>query len=234
VALTLAGVSRALPVADLAGTAAVGGGRLRVLMVISRPAGTDDVGYQMVARPLLERLGAVRGQVDLVVLRPPTLQALRTELAEAADAGRPFQVVHFDGHGILPGRPTGGPGEGERPVMLAGPAAEGVLAFEQPGGGSEAVSASQFAGVLRDAKVPVVVLNACQSGAVGKDLEASVATALLRAGARRWWRWPTACTRSQRRSSWPCSTSGCSQATASARRSPRDGGGCSNMMSGRA
>ena len=30
--------------------------------------------------------------------------------------------------------------------------------------------------------VPVVVLNACQSGAVGKELEASVATALLQAG----------------------------------------------------
>jgi tetratricopeptide (TPR) repeat protein len=66
--------------------------------------------------------------------------------------------------------------------MLAGPAAEGVLAFEQPGGGSDGVRASQFAGVLRDAGVPVVVLNACQSGAVGKDLEASVATALLRNG----------------------------------------------------
>ena len=66
--------------------------------------------------------------------------------------------------------------------MLAGPAAEGVLAFEQPGGGSEAVTASQFAAVLRDGGVPVVVLNACQSGAVGEDLEASVATALLRAG----------------------------------------------------
>jgi tetratricopeptide (TPR) repeat protein len=182
VALRLAGVSRALPVADLAATAAVAGGRLRVLMVISRPAGTEDVGYQMVARPLAERLDAVRGQVDLVVLRPPTLQALRAALAEAADAGRPFQVVHFDGHGVLPGRPTGERGAGGRPVMLADPAAEGVLAFEQPAGGSDAVSASQFAGVLRDGGVPVVVLNACQSGAVGKDLEASVATALLREG----------------------------------------------------
>ena len=180
VALNLAGVSRALPVADLAGTAAVAGGRLRVLMVISRPAGTADVGYQMVVRPLLERLDAVRGQVDLVVLRPPTLQALRSALADAADGGRPFQVVHFDGHGILPGRPAAGPGG--RPVMLAGPDGEGVLAFEQPGGGSDAVTASQFAAVLADGGVPVVVLNACQSGAVGKDLEASVATALLRAG----------------------------------------------------
>ena len=104
VALKLAGVSRALPVADLAGTAAVPGGRLRVLMVISRPAGTGDIGYRMIARPLLERLDAVRGEVDLVVLRPPTLEALRGELAGAVAAGEPFHVVHFDGHGALPGR----------------------------------------------------------------------------------------------------------------------------------
>ena len=48
-----------------------------MLMVISRPAGARDVGYQMVARPLLERLDAVRGEVGLTVLRPPTFDALR-------------------------------------------------------------------------------------------------------------------------------------------------------------
>ena len=182
VALNLGGVSRALPVADLTHTAEVPGGRLRVLMVISRPEGTGDVGYQMIARPLLHRLDAVRGQVNLVVLRPPTLDALREALAEAASSGQPFQVVHFDGHGALPGRPVGGGGLGGRPVMMTGPAAEGVLAFEKPGGGSDPVTASKLAAVLKAAGVPVVVLNACQSGAVGKDLEAAVATRLLREG----------------------------------------------------
>jgi hypothetical protein len=91
VALNLGGVSRALPVAELAQTAEVPGGRLRVLMVISRPAGTGDVGYQMIARPLLHRLEAVRGQVDLVVLRPPTLEALQQALAEAAAAEQPVR-----------------------------------------------------------------------------------------------------------------------------------------------
>ena len=56
-------------------------------MVISRPSGTGDIGYRMIARPLLERLDAVRGEVDLVVLRPPTLDELRDALAEAAAAG---------------------------------------------------------------------------------------------------------------------------------------------------
>ena len=32
-----------------------------VLMVIARPSGINDVGYQMIARPLVERLSAVRG-----------------------------------------------------------------------------------------------------------------------------------------------------------------------------
>ncbi len=65
--------------------------------------------------------------------------------------------------------------------MMSGPG-EGLLAFEQPGGGGDDVTASKVAAVLAEGRVPVVVLNACQSGAVGKELEASVATALLKAG----------------------------------------------------
>ena len=181
VALGAGGISRSLPVADGAETLEVPGGRLRVLMVISRPAGTSDVGYQMVARPLLERLDAVRGEVDLTVLRPPTFDALGEAVRQAAEAGEPFHVVHFDGHGAMPGRPAGGGAGGGRPGMMAGPG-EGVLAFEKPGGGSDLVGAAKVAQVLAEGKVPVVVLNACQSGAVGKELEASVATALLKAG----------------------------------------------------
>jgi len=178
-ALEVAGVGRSLPVApDAAQTVAVPGGKLRVLMVISRPGGDRDVGYRMIARPLLERLEAVRGVVDLMVLRPPTLEALRAELAAAVAAGTPYQVVHFDGHGFMPGRP-GGAGS---PLTFAAPAGEGVLVFEKPGGGADHVPASRVAQVLTDAKVPVVVLNACQSAAVGKELEAAVATQLLREG----------------------------------------------------
>jgi len=65
--------------------------------------------------------------------------------------------------------------------MMTG-SAEGVLAFEKPGGGSDQIGASKVAAALAACKVPVVVLNACQSGAVGKELEASVATALLKSG----------------------------------------------------
>jgi tetratricopeptide (TPR) repeat protein len=178
-ALDLAGMSRSLPAAHLSDTVPVSGGRLRVLMVISRPAGTEDVGYQMIARPLLRRLEAVRGEVDLVVLRPPTLDAMAEALAAAAAEGEPFQVVHFDGHGVLNRRRV----PGSSPVNAGRePEAEGMLAFEIPVGGADKVPASRLAQVLKHAKVPVVVLNACQSGAIGKSLEAAVATRLLQEG----------------------------------------------------
>ncbi|MFD3312954.1 tetratricopeptide repeat protein [Streptomyces sp. NPDC058694] len=176
-------VSRSLPTAALGNVFTVGGSRLRVLMVISRPSGTADVGYQMIARPLLRRLEAVRGQVDLVVLRPPTLEHLERTLEEAREAGEPFQIVHFDGHGVF-GEAPGGGGAWPSPVMYGdGPGPQGMLAFEKATGGSDLVPAGRVAQVLKKSQVPVVVLNACQSAVLGSQLEAAVATRLLQEGA---------------------------------------------------
>jgi hypothetical protein len=55
------------------------------------------VGYQVVARPLLERLEAVRGEVHLTVLRPPTFEALRQAVTQAVDADEPFHVAQMPG-----------------------------------------------------------------------------------------------------------------------------------------
>ncbi|MFJ9976703.1 tetratricopeptide repeat protein, partial [Streptomyces cyaneofuscatus] len=186
VALDGVAVSRNLTGEGMAKVVGVPGSRLRVLMVISRPQGTNDVGYQMIARPLLRRLEAVRGSVDLVVLRPPTLDRLREVLTEAQEAGKPFQVVHFDGHGVFGRTPATGAGGAWGPVMYDAPGPQGMLAFEKPGGGSDLVDAGRVARVLAGAKVPVVVLNACQSGQLetegGSQVEAAVATRLLTEG----------------------------------------------------
>ncbi|ANZ36014.1 hypothetical protein BBK82_07975 [Lentzea guizhouensis] len=154
-------VSRALSTGHVDGTFGAGGQRLRVLMVISRPDGDRDVGYQMIARPLLRRLSAVRGQVEVEVLRPPTREAL-TERLRATGAD-PYQIVHFDGHGSTSDRGAS-------------------LVFERAGGGVEHVPAAEFAHVLTEAGIPVVVLNACRSGAVGDQVEATIAAGLLSGG----------------------------------------------------
>ena len=183
-ALDLAGMSRSLPGSGLPAPFQASGDRLRVLMVIARPRGADDVGYQMVARPLLRRLDAVRGQVELVVLRPPTIEAFEQVLRSASEDERPFQVVHFDGHGVLRGRRSGGGASGS-PHMYTQPAGEGLLQFEPSSGSADddgLVTAARFAAVLKDARVPLVVLNACQSAAMGDQVEAAVATRLLQEG----------------------------------------------------
>ncbi|MEV6112391.1 tetratricopeptide repeat protein [Streptomyces sp. NPDC052109] len=175
-------VTRSMPSAELGRVFSVPGSRLRVLMVIARPRGADDVGYQVIARPLLRRLEAVRGEVDLVVLRPPTLERLGEVLQKARAAGEPFQVVHFDGHGVF-GEVASQLSAGWGPLTFQGAGARGMLAFEKPGGGADLVPAEQVAHVLARAEVPVVVLNACQSAVLGSQVEAAVATRLLQEGA---------------------------------------------------
>ncbi|MEO0760461.1 MAG: CHAT domain-containing protein, partial [Pseudomonadota bacterium] len=161
------------------------GEALRVLMVIARPRGLEDVDFQMVARPLHDLLAAVGGDVRLDVVRPPTLAALEERLEKARDTGAPYHVVHFDGHGVFSKTAVAAQG-----MFDAGPAAErGFLVFESDDGGSEghAVPAGDFAQVMRRAGVPLVVLNACQSamqGGADSTTGASVATRLLEEGMR--------------------------------------------------
>ncbi|HEU5027162.1 MAG TPA: tetratricopeptide repeat protein [Spirillospora sp.] len=183
--LALEGVSliRTMPSGDLTESfepVDPAGSRLRVLMVLSRPDGTADVGYQMVARPLLERLESVRGTVELTVLRPPTLRRFASVLQDAVDRGEPFQVVHFDGHGVFARDPVLPAGRGSAKYETAGE--RGMLAFEKPEGGADLVPAERVAVVLAAGQVPVVVLNACQSAQLGSQVEAAVATRLLREG----------------------------------------------------
>ena len=75
------------------------GDELRVLLVICRPGGRDDVPFRSVASRLVrggaERMAGLR----LQVLRPATFARLAEVLHQAAEAGRPYHVVHFDGHG---------------------------------------------------------------------------------------------------------------------------------------
>lgn len=178
-ALSLAGLSRGLLTIPETVDAPATIGKLRALMVIARPQGKRDVSYQMIARPLIERLPAVRGSVELVVLRPPTLQALAAALAAAHERGEPYHIVHFDGHGYQ----SSAVPPSANPLLDPGSqSAEAGLVFEKQGGGVDLVPATKIARVLNDAEVPVVVLNACQSGAIGKDLEAAIATRLLRGG----------------------------------------------------
>lgn len=144
--------------------------RIRLLYVVCRPGGTDDISLRAVANRLLQGLGDNRGRFDIKALRPPTFKQLQTELTDAKEAGLPYHIVHFDGHGIyadlsktkLAGWLTqlssiafSGYKSGER----------GYLLFEHPGSKEKMrpVSGDELGMLLHDTGVPILVLNACQS-----------------------------------------------------------------------
>lgn len=147
-----------------------------ILMVICRPGGPDgDVPFQSVARPLLELFRPHRDRIRLDVLRPPTFEQLARVLAERPNF---YHVLHFDGHGTFPQG-------GGRPARFYGQTgAQGRLLFEHEDGTPHEVTGKDLGGILANKGVPVVLLNACQSGMTRPDaLYPSVGNQLLKAGA---------------------------------------------------
>ncbi|MBM3150188.1 MAG: CHAT domain-containing protein, partial [Chloroflexi bacterium] len=147
-------------------------GPIRILLVICRPGGGEDVPFRSVASRLIKGLTEeVRQAFQLDVLRPPTFEQLGRILRQAQAEGRPYHVVHFDGHGmyaevVQPGQVA----EWLRramPLLLSGPrrGAHGYLLFENPAleENVQLVDGPALGKLLVEAGVPVLVLNACRS-----------------------------------------------------------------------
>ncbi|MGH9844599.1 MAG: TIR domain-containing protein [Blastocatellia bacterium] len=140
---------------------------IRILLVSPRPedkmAGYID--HRISALPLVEALNELGQLAELTLLEPPTFPALQDALHRADEAGRPFDVIHFDGHGIY-----------NREQGL------GKLCFEKPedshlltARGTQLIDADTLAAPLRDHRIPLVFLEACQSAQAEADPTASVA-----------------------------------------------------------
>jgi tetratricopeptide (TPR) repeat protein len=149
--------------------------RLRVLLVIARPeeAGVAFLDPRASAVPLMEALAPLGPRAELTVVEDGTFPALREALEKAEAEGHPFQVVHFDGHGVYD--PTVGLGK---------------LCFENPADAkanllvrrAELVDAGRLGALLRERRVPLFVLDACESARTDQAVTASVAARLLQAG----------------------------------------------------
>jgi tetratricopeptide (TPR) repeat protein len=147
-------------------------GRVRLLYIVCRPSGARDVELRAVANRLLQGLDAekLRPRFHIKALRPPTFEQLQRELADAKEAGRPYHIVHFDGHGMyadlehtilkdwlatLSHLVLGGANQGKH----------GYLLFEHPTSEEmmRPVDGQTLGQLLHDAGAPILVLNACQS-----------------------------------------------------------------------
>ena len=150
--------------------------KVRILLAVCRPKGGGDVPFRSVASLLAKGLtGGAPDSFDLDVLRPPTFDQLAKVLRLAKDQGAPYHAVHFDGHGTYADAAmleadsvgvVGGlkldTGKGPpRPV----PGRRGFLLFEDPGrkNNTAFIDGTKLGGLLRETRVPVLILNACQS-----------------------------------------------------------------------
>jgi tetratricopeptide (TPR) repeat protein len=146
---------------------------IRVLLITARPE-DDACGYldhRASALPLVAATEELGDVLRLSLLHPATYPALEAELARAQQAGEPYHVVHFDGHGVY-----------DRSVDLGG------LCFEDPsdshkltGRRHQTVFTDQLGPLLNNYRIPLVLLEACQSAQAEAGSE-SVASELLQRG----------------------------------------------------
>ena len=164
---------------------------LKILVVTARPGGPRDIGYRTISRPLLDGLRRARLPVEVDLLRPGTWEALKAHLRAATEEHGSgwYQVVHFDLHGLVAefsrlsrGTELGSltfnsspvaPYDGERPFLFFETAEQGK---------SAPVPGQAVADLLAEHRVPVAVLNACQSARQTEESEASLAQSLAEAG----------------------------------------------------
>jgi len=152
--------------------------RVNILLVTARPY-ENDVNYRSISRPLVELIKKHSLPAEVTVLRPPTLARLREHLGKRPNY---YHILHFDGHG---GYGNGAGGEADPFSLKATP--HGVLVFETDEGEEHPVDTDTLSTLLRQHRLPAVVLNACRSGMVDQqadDAFASVAASLVRAGVR--------------------------------------------------
>ncbi|NQU21273.1 MAG: tetratricopeptide repeat protein [Candidatus Nealsonbacteria bacterium] len=147
---------------------------IRILLVSPRPEDKHAryIDHRASALPLVTAIDGLGDLVELTMLTPPTLPALRNELDAARQRGEPVHVIHFDGHGVY-----------SREHGL------GALCFEDPADAeklqeraSKLIHAKDLAGLVRDHRIPLVFLEACQTAVAEEDVTASVAGRMLQQG----------------------------------------------------
>jgi tetratricopeptide (TPR) repeat protein len=144
---------------------------LRILYIVSRPADAGFLDPRLTTQALFDALDPLGPSVRMDFCRPPTVARMEEMLRAGQQAGDPYDLVHFDGHGdFLPHSQIG------------------ALYFEQPDDGSgdskkDLVTADRLGELLASYTIPLVVLGACRSATVGRTLVfRSVAPRLIQAG----------------------------------------------------
>jgi hypothetical protein len=126
---------------------------------------------RLTTKALLAAIDPLGEAVQLDFCRPPTLARLGEMLRAAQQAGKDYDVVHFDGHGTSCRRCRSAPSASSKSDDGSGDSR------------TDLVAADRLGDLLAQHRIPLVVLEACRSATVGKTLVfRSVAPRLLQAG----------------------------------------------------
>lgn len=118
-------------------------GALRVLLVVARPENLSFVDTGSTAGAVVDALEGTT-VIEVTLARDGTVDGMAADLYEAHQAGRAFDIVHFDGHGGFLHT-------------------EAVLFFEGESGGYEEVSAQVFHKFLSRCGATGAILDACST-----------------------------------------------------------------------
>ncbi|HOO54073.1 MAG TPA: tetratricopeptide repeat protein [Methanothrix sp.] len=168
---------------------------INLLIVTARPDERRDVGYRTITRPLVESLRQASLKVRVDIVRPGTYEALTKHLDSVRDdhgAGF-YHIVHFDLHGGLLTYEQLQKGSEAESLLYQTRYGRGdiepyegrkaFLSFEgEEAGKSDLAEAGEIAELLINHRIPIAVLNACQSGKQVADSESSLASRFLEAG----------------------------------------------------
>ncbi len=167
---------------------------INLLVVTARP-GKNDVGYRTISKPLVESLRKAKIPVKIDVLRPGTYEALSRHLDAMKDEHGQgyYHIIHFDLHGSLASYEQLKQNAKQGSVLFQTrygrtdyPAYEGHKAFlffeSSKPDQADPAEAQEIADLLLKHGIPIAMLNACQSGKLTADTEASVGSRLLEAG----------------------------------------------------
>jgi len=146
---------------------------LRVLLLVARTSDAGWIDPRVSLTPLVAALAPLGDRVEVVVPADGSLTALTDALAEAERQGRPFHVVHFDGHGVY----DRDKGLGQLLFEDDTDCADGKITRK-----TRLVDARRIGGLLKDHRIPLFVLEACQGAEAGAQVTSSVAAELVAAG----------------------------------------------------
>ncbi|WP_287600404.1 CHAT domain-containing protein [Thiothrix sp.] len=151
---------------------------IRILALSPRPEQAGYIDHRASIKPLVETVKWLGKRAELVRVNPATFEGLEAALQRAKVAGKPFHVLHFDGHGVFDVK------RGKGALCFESPLDEDKLVPDI----IDLVYTDKLAALLTEFPLPLVFLEACQTGQSEAekqehtDPNASVAAALLQSG----------------------------------------------------